>query len=209
MKQFWPPPPLARYSFIALLTAVLLVMLWRSDESPTTPDDAALRGPREPDAFIIKGTYRSYDDKGRLSSRFFSERAEQFDDSDAALMIKPGGAIFEAKTGYPWIASGDKGRYDMDGEKLTLEGDVELVREHKELRSSRLLTERLTLDNHKRIVHTDAPVRIEDFRGVTTAVGMRAWIDKHVLELKENVEGTYETAPNPYKGEKKPDAASN
>lgn len=195
MKALWPPPPVVRYAFIGILTAVLLFLLWRSDEPPRSDAEADLRGPREPDAFIVKGTFRAFDSEGRLSSRFFSERAEQFDDTEAALMIEPGGALFEAATGYPWIVSGETGQYDMEAEKLTLIGDVELVREHKELPPAHMYTSRITLDNRKRIVHTDAPIRLEDYRGVTTATGMHAWIDERVMELKDNVEGTYETAP--------------
>ena len=75
---------------------------------------------------------------------------------------------------------------------LRLEQDVVVRRTLANGREGTLVTDRLTLDNGERIVHTDAPVRLTDQFSVTEAVGMKAWIDDRILELRSQVESVYE-----------------
>lgn len=185
--------PALTYALIGILGAVFLFIVWQDEESAIGKDRVDLRGPREPDGFIVNAVYRAYDVDGNLSSRIESERAEQFEGDQYALMEKPGGAVFERETRVPWVISAQNGRYDLASEQLLLLGDVEVVRENPGMVPSQLLTERLTLDNQRRIVQTEAPVTLLDFRGATDAVGMQGWIDERVIELKSQVEGEYAT----------------
>jgi lipopolysaccharide export system protein LptC len=185
--------PALTYCLIGILLAFFILIIWQDEENSMSSDDTGLRGPREPDGFIVNALYRSYDVDGNLSSRIETERAEQFEGEQYALMDRPRGAVFEHETRLPWLISADDGRYDLKTEQLLLLGDVEVIRENPELAPSRLLTERLTLDNRERIVHTEAPVTLLDFRGTTDAVGMRAWIDERVIEFESQVEGEYVT----------------
>lgn len=185
--------PALTYFLIGLLAALFVLMVWENEEATLDPDAAELRGPREPDGFIVNAIYRAYGNDGNLSSRIESRRAEQFEGEQYALMEAPRGAVFEQETRRPWLISANDGRYDLNTEQLQLFGDVEIVRENPGMASSRVLSERLTLDNQQRIVHTEAPVTILDFRGTTEAVGMRGWIDERVIELESQVEGNYDT----------------
>lgn len=185
-------PPLT-YALIGVLGAFFILILWQNEESPVGASVTDLRGPREPDGFIVNAVYRSYDAGGNLSSRIETERAEQFEGEAYALMEQPVATIFEQKTGLPWLISADDGRYDLGTEQLLLMGNVEVLRENPGLAPSRMLTERLTLDNQERIVHTEAPVTLLDFRGTTDAVGMRGWIDERAIEFESQVEGEYVT----------------
>lgn len=183
--------PALTYSLIGLLTALLLYIVWQDEEGGSPTDSAELRGPREPDGFIVNGVYRAYGSDGALSSRIETVRGEQFEGDQYAQLAQPRGAVFEKETGLPWLISASDGRYDLESEQLLLVGAVEIVRDNPGLAPSRLLSERLTLDNRQRIVHTEAPVTLLDFRGTTDAVGMRAWVDQRVIEFESQVEGHY------------------
>lgn len=185
--------PALNYALIGLLGAVFLLMIWQDEESSGAGSTADLRGPREPDGFIVNAVYRAYDQTGQLSSRIESARAEQFEDEQYALMENPESAVFEKETRIPWNITAEAGRYDLNTELLLLSGNVRVVRSNPGMAPSQLLSERLTLDNLNRIVHTEAPVTLLDYRGTTDAVGMRAWIDDRIIEFQSQVEGEYVT----------------
>lgn len=174
-------------------TVVIAVfLLWRSDEAPVIDQEAvALRGDAEPDGFVVNGDYRSFDETGSLEIRFTSPRIEQFDEENLATMESPRAELYGDAEALPWIVEADQGRLMQNRELVYLTGNVRVLRS-VEGRETTLTTPTLTLDNNKGLVFTDAPVEIRDVTGVTTAVGMKAWIDKRILELKSQVEGYYD-----------------
>lgn len=191
MLRFLRQKPALTYALIGLLGAVFILIVWQDEESGGIESASDLRGPREPDGFIVNAVYSAFDQSGQLSSRIATERAEQFDDEQYALMENPRSAVFEQESGIPWTITAEKGRYDLATELLLLSGDVRVVRTNSGLAPSQLLSESLTLDNLNRIVHTEAPVTLLDYRGTTDAIGMRAWVDERVIEFESQVEGEY------------------
>ncbi|MDX1589982.1 MAG: LPS export ABC transporter periplasmic protein LptC [Oleiphilaceae bacterium] len=180
------------YGAIALTLLVLALVLMETERPVARDPDPSLRGDDKPDGFIEGGSYRSYDDSGRLTSQIHSRRAEQFNDAGYIRMESPAGVLFEQPSRLPWMISADSGRYQLDREILKLSDDVLVVRQSGEGRTSRLETQRLTLDNRRRLVHTDAPVALYDPYGETRAIGMHGLIDERVLEFRQQVEGTYQ-----------------
>lgn len=185
-----------RYLGIAVLSAVLIALLWQSDEKRDLDPAAQLRGPQEPDSFVVNGEYRSFAETGKVSTIVSSPRVEQFDNQELAHMEAPRARLIDVNTGTPWTARANEGRYQLDKDVIELSGDVVITRILPSGEEGQLETERLTLDNNERIVHTDAPVVLTDPRGVTRATGMQAWIDKRIVELKSQVEGQYEMPSN-------------
>ncbi|MEC7377850.1 MAG: LPS export ABC transporter periplasmic protein LptC [Pseudomonadota bacterium] len=168
-------------------------LLWRSDEAPVVDQEAAaLRGDAEPDGFVVNGNYRSYDETGSLEIRFASPRIEQFEKENLATMESPRAALYGDADTQPWIVEADQGRLMQNQELVYLTGNVRVLRSVGG-RDTTLTTSTLTLDNNEGLVFTDAPVEIRDVTGVTTAVGMKAWIDERILELNSQVEGYYDT----------------
>lgn len=185
--------PLVRTLAVIALVAVALFLLWRSDEPPAPdPDAAALRGPAEPDGFVVDGTYTAYDENGNLEVRFSSPRIEQFEEGNMATMVSPTARIRGEPGTEPWTISADNGSLLQNENLLYLTDNVRIIRPIGD-REATLTTSKLTLDNDQNIIYTDAPVEITDRIGVTRATGMRAWINDRVLELNSDVEGRYET----------------
>lgn len=201
---------------IILVALALIVLLWKSDESRESVLAEKLRGPDEPDSFVVDGRFRSFNAEGKLQETIQSPRIEQFDDRDEAVMETPEARLIDQSSGAPWRVTAEKGHYKLDKEVMHLSGNVVVIRSGKKQNAGkkqstsgdnatdpddaaqsadqdiRLETEKLTLDNKKRIVHTDAPVVIHNPGGTTRGVGMRGWVDKGVVQLESQVRGTYE-----------------
>ncbi|WP_317848206.1 LPS export ABC transporter periplasmic protein LptC [Marinobacter sp. F4216] len=186
-------PWLRTLALIATIGATIF-LLWRSDEPTMSSDDRAdLRGTREPDGFVVNGSYTSYNESGELEIQFTSPRIEQFEEGNLATVEAPKANIFgEQGDTSPWQIEAENGSLLQNEGILYLTGNVRVFQQLGE-RDITLTTESLTLDNDLGIVYTDAPVTIADKTGVTRANGMQAWIDKRIVELKSQVEGRYET----------------
>ena len=182
---------LFRYGAIGLALLALALVLLETERPVRSADEAQQTGETRPDGFVNQGVYRSYDNEGRLSTRFETEQAEQYESAGFILMQRPNGLIYEQETRLPWRVIANAGRYLMDEELLELSGDVQVERDAEDRPATRLLTERLMLDNRDRIVHTDAAVTVLDERGETRAIGMTGRLDERVLEFDSRVRGTY------------------
>jgi len=187
--------PRLRMLALALTIAATMFLLWRGDEPPMSSysDARQLRGEAEPDGFVINGSYTSYDEAGHRKIVFTSPRIEQFEEGNLAIMESPSAELFSKSEEGPWVLNAEKGSLQRDQDMLFLSGNVRVVRTIGD-REATLNTESLTLDNRKGTVYTDDLVEITDSVGTTRAKGMKAWIDKRILELNSQVEGRYEIA---------------
>lgn len=194
-KPAFANTPKLRMLGLAITIAAAFFLLWQGDEPPLSSysDAKKLRGDDEPDGFVINGSYTSYDEAGHRKFVFTSPRIEQFEDGNLATMKSPSAELFGTTGEGPWILNAENGRLQQNEDVLLLTGKVRVVRTIGD-REATLKTESLTLDNQQGIVYTPDPVEITDSVGTTSATGMKAWIDKRVLELNSQVEGRYETA---------------
>lgn len=185
--------PMLRSLALAVLVGATVLLLWRSDEPPLDQSASEqLRGPAEPDGFVIDGQYTAYDEHGNLKVRFASTRIEQFDEGNLATIEAPRAALHSAESTDPWLLEAEQGSFLQNESLLYLTGNVRVTRQVGD-RQATLTTSELTLDNDQQTVFTEAPVEITDSLGVTRARGMKAWINERILELKSDVEGHYET----------------
>ncbi|KEF31592.1 Putative protein YrbK [Marinobacter nitratireducens] len=184
--------PWLRTLALAGTVVATVLLLWRSDEPSLIQDEAAaLRGMAEPDGFIVNGQYLSYDEQGNVKVRFTSPRIEQFEEGNMATITSPRAELFGKQSSEPWVVEAQNGSLLQNENILYLTGDVRVVRRIGD-REATLTTSSLTLDNDTGTIYTDAPVEITDVTGTTRATGMRAWLDKRILELNSQVEGRYE-----------------
>ncbi|MDL0432048.1 LPS export ABC transporter periplasmic protein LptC [Marinobacter sp. TBZ242] len=185
--------PWVRTLGLAGTIVALFFLLWQSDE-PTVPTDAAsLRGESEPDGFVVNGQFLSYDETGRLTTRFQSPRIEQFESRNETIMESPRATLYGEEGNAPWQVQATKGRFLEAQELVHLTGNVKVTREAEGGRPLILTTTALTVNNRNRTVYTDKPVELTDAVSLTRATGMKAWIDDRILELNSQVEGRYET----------------
>lgn len=185
--------PRLRTLALAATVGATVFLMWQRDEVDIKRGDAtALRGPSEPDSFIIEGRYTTWDEQGNLKMTLASPRIEQFDDSDHATMNAPRARIYNEQGTDPWIIEADEGSLQQNEDRVVLTGNVVVLRQTADSEAT-LTTSSLTLDNNQGIVYTDQPVTITEPFGVTRATGIKAWVDQRILELNSRVEGHYET----------------
>ncbi|EMP55998.1 hypothetical protein MSNKSG1_09003 [Marinobacter santoriniensis NKSG1] len=186
--------PVIRTFALAVILAATALLLWRSGDQPVTDTtNAELRGPAEPDGFVVDGRYTEYDQDGNLDVRFSSPRIEQFEEGNLTTIEAPEAELFGDPDTLPWKVKAEHGSLLQDSNLLYLTGNVKVNRQIGQ-RTATLETTKLTLDNDQNIIYTDAPVTITDNVGVTRSKGMKAWINDRILELNSQVEGRYETA---------------
>ena len=179
-------------ALIAVIGATLLLMWQSEDRDLSNPQAEQLRGPSEPDSFVVGSYYRSWDEQGHLEIQLTSPRIEQFEDTNHALLEKPVARVFPQGRPQPWIIEADEGSLLQSEGLLNLTHNVVVTRRSEDAEAT-LTTNALTLDDNEGTVYTDQPVTITEPFGVTRATGMKAWIDQRILELNSQVEGQYET----------------
>jgi lipopolysaccharide export system protein LptC len=191
-------PPLLNRPWVRTLglagtIVALFFLLWQSDEPSAPIDAASLRGESEPDGFVVNGHFLSYDETGRLTTRFRSPRIEQFESRNETIMESPRATLYGDENSIPWRVQATKGRFLEAQDLVYLTGDVKVIRETEGGRPLTLTTTALTVNNRDRTVYTDESVELTDAVSLTKATGMKAWIDDRILELDSQVEGRYET----------------
>lgn len=191
----WLNRPWLRTLGLAGTLVALFFLLWQSDEPSELTDAETLRGDAEPDGFVVTGHYLSYNDTGRLKTEVRSRRIEQFESRSEIVMAMPRATLYgDQADDPPWQVEAREGRFLQSEDLVYLTGDVRVTRETGSEQPLTLTTTALTMDNNESTVYTDRPVRLTDALGLTTATGMKAWIDDRILELDSQVEGLYEPA---------------
>jgi lipopolysaccharide export system protein LptC len=183
----------ARTLALVAVVGATLFLMWQSEERDTSnPDAEQLRGPSEPDSFVVGSDYRAFDENGKLEIQLTSPRIEQFEDSNRAELQAPVARVFSDQSPEPWIIKSDEGSLRQTQGLLHLRGNVVVTRATTDGETT-LETGQLTLNDNDSTVYTDQPVTITEPYGTTRATGMKAWIDQRILELNSQVEGRYET----------------
>lgn len=179
-------------ALVAVISATLYLM-WQSDERDlTNPAAEQLRGPSEPDSFVVNSDYRTWDEQGNPKIQLTSARIEQFEHSQQAILQQPEARLYGQPETQPWIIEADEGSLLQTDGLLHLTGNVVITR-RSEGSEATLTTQALTLNDNDGTVYTDQPVTITEPYGVTRATGMKGWVDQRILELNSRVEGHYET----------------
>ena len=184
---------LTRMAALAGTGLVLGSLLWQSEESREPSNALELRGPTEPDGFVVNGHYRSFDQNGQLEAVIYSPRIEQFEARNLATMLLPDATLHDPDSATTWMLTADQGELLQNEDIIELTGNVLVRRPAVNGDMATLEAEHLTLDNKQRTVYTDTPVVLTEPHGVTRATGMKAWIDDRVLELQSQVKGHYDT----------------
>ncbi|CAM3794639.1 LPS export ABC transporter periplasmic protein LptC [Parendozoicomonas haliclonae] len=179
------------YIFL-VLGFVGLIGYWSySTDNPTSMPRAAQED-KEPDFFIRDAFITEYDVNGALASTLESDEISHFPHNDTTLLKQPDLWTFEEDR-QPWHTTADNGRILPDGETVELIDNVVMIQQDGNGQSEqRVDTDFLTVYSGEDYADTDAPVRITNEPGVTTAVGMRAFYKRDFIQLKSKVNSIYE-----------------
>jgi len=176
--------------------------------------DAQIQPPRpradgnsrhDPDLFIDDFSAVSFDPQGRVRQALTAKRAQHYPDDGSIDFLAPSLTLTEP--GEPRIAvAADAGTLTGDHETVTMRGNVRATRDATAAApGSRgtpqgpitFRTELLRVTPKTSRAETDAPVTIEEPRGIIHATGMILDNEARTIKLKSGVRGTLQPQPLP------------
>lgn len=182
---------------LLLVTAAMLVAAlssWLSrqigEEAPGT--DAAQR--HVVDYYLTRFNAVTMDDAGRPRYQLGGERLVHYSDTDTMELTAPDVVLFR-EDGANWRARAATGWVSPGGERIELDGDVEIFQgETPEQARIRVQTEHIELQPENNLAQTDAQVTVTGPVSRMTATGLKAYLAEDRLVLLSDVRGTHEPA---------------
>ncbi|TBU82689.1 LPS export ABC transporter periplasmic protein LptC [Pseudomonas daroniae] len=149
-------------------------------------------GPDNPiDFYAINAHSVQYLPDGKVQSDMTSDLLEHVQSTDVTLLTEPRMSLFRG-TDFPWNVRSARGEVGPDGDEVELIDQVRVERTDDKGRTTILTTSRLTVFPQKEYAQTQQAVRIDAANGVTTAQGMKAYLNDGRMLLQSNVRGQHE-----------------
>jgi lipopolysaccharide export system protein LptC len=188
---------LVSWSPVFLLGGLALLTYWLDAQiqPPRARVDGSAR--HDPDLFIDDFSAVSFGADGRVRQALTARRAQHFPDDGSIDFAAPSLTLTEP--GEPTIAiAADAGTLAGDHEIVTMRGNVRATRDAAATPGSRgspqgpitFRTEVLRVSPKRSRAETDAPVTIEEPRGIIHATGMILDNEARTVRLKSRVRGT-------------------
>jgi lipopolysaccharide export system protein LptC len=182
-----------RQTLLLLPLAILLAALgyWNIMPDSFSPDMDAPARDTSIDFFVSNPFTRQFQVDGKLNYEIRAERLEHIKQTDITLLSQPDMLLFRGDT-LPWQIRSNSGEVSPGGEQVELIDAVRVERTDAKGRPTILTTSRLSVFPNREYAQTDQAVRIEAANGVTTAVGMKAYLNDGRMLLLSNVRGQHE-----------------
>lgn len=180
---------IALFAFVALLVAAL--GYWNLNPEGFDPQSRSTGADSAID-FYATNTYTvQYQVDGKLHYELTADKVEHIKASDITLMTTPNMNLFRG-TELPWKIRSERGEVSPGGTEIELIEQVRVERTDAKGRPTILTTSRLTIFPEKEYAQTQQAVRIDAANGVTTAKGMKAYLNDGRMLLLSNVRGQHE-----------------
>ena len=180
---------IALFAFVALLVAALGYWNLSPESFNQQTHSAAAESSID---FYATNTYTvQYQADGKLHYELTTDKVEHVKTSDITLMTSPNMNLFRG-TEQPWKIRSERGEVSPGGVEVELIDKVRVERTDAKGRPTILTTSRLTVFPEKEYAQTQQAVRIDAANGVTTAKGMKAYMNDGRMLLLSNVRGQHE-----------------
>ncbi len=174
-----------------LLVLVAALSWWLQSSSVPGSQSTADQDRHEPDYYMEQFVTTSLNAMGQPAYKLYADNLLHYPDDDSATLEKPHLVVFRDEKEF-WDIRADAGLVLNSGESVLLQGKVIILRVMPDdVEALQVTTSDLTVRPDDKYAETAAEVTIKDDRGVTTAVGMWADLNKRRVELLSNVRGTY------------------
>ncbi len=128
---------------------------------------------------------------GKLQYEMTSDKVEHLKASEVTLLTNPDLNMFRG-TEFPWHVQSEHGEVNPDGTQVELIDSVRITRFDEKNRRTLITTTRMTVFPQQQYAQTDQPVSIDGAGGVSTGIGMKAYLKESRIHLLSNVRGQYE-----------------
>ena len=181
---------------VGLLLLAFYLAPWRGAVPPEAPPPE-LAG--EPDIYMESAVISQFQDDGTLQYRLAAQQVRSFDADGHTQLVGPDFSLY-SPTAPPWRVSARRGdlyglRDGTDGrdEVLVLSGDVVLHQTDPERGFTTVRTAELTVHPQPRYAETERDVMIETEAGRTFAQGLKADLERRILNLQADADGPVHT----------------
>jgi len=155
------------------------------DKPVVKVDDSAI------DYYAINAHSVQYLPDGKLQYEMTSDKVEHLKASEVTLLTNPDLNMFRG-TEFPWHVQSEHGEVNPDGTQVELIDSVRITRFDEKNRRTLITTTRMTVFPQQQYAQTDQPVSIDGAGGVSTGIGMKAYLKESRIHLLSNVRGQYE-----------------
>ncbi len=182
-----------RQALIFLPIAALLIALGYWNIRPESFDEShSTQAPETSiDFFVVNPHTQQFKQDGSLNYRMKADKLEHIKATDITLMNQPDLLLYR-KNEPPWHVQSNRGEVAPEGKQVELIDDVRVQRTDIKNRQTLLTTSRLTVFPDKEYAETSQAVKIDAANGVTTATGMKAYLNEGRMLLLSNVRGQHE-----------------
>ncbi|MGK9067257.1 LPS export ABC transporter periplasmic protein LptC [Stutzerimonas chloritidismutans] len=183
-----------RLPAVLLLIALSLgaIGYWNIRPESFMETPAAVTAPESPiDFYVINSRTVQYQPDGKRNYELVAEKVEHVKASDVSLLTRPDLKSYRG-TDLPWHVTSERGEVGPQGEEVELIDNVRIERTDAKGRPTIVTSSRMTVLPEKDYAETRQPVRIVAANGVTTATGMKAYMNEGRMLLLSNVRGQHE-----------------
>jgi lipopolysaccharide export system protein LptC len=173
--------------------AVLLAAAGYWNISPESFMDQPVSSANESaiDFYAINARSVQYLPDGKLQYEMTADKVEHLKATDVTLLTTPDLQMYRG-TLYPWHIQSKQGEVSPGGTQVELIDSVRVARTDDKNRTTIITSSRMTVFPQKQYAQTEQAVRIDGAGGVTTAKGMKAYLNDGRMDLLSNVRGQYE-----------------
>lgn len=178
---------------VSLLLLAFYLAPWRGAVPPGAPPPE-LAG--EPDIYMESAVINQFQDDGTLQYRLAAQQVRTFDADQHTHLVSPDFSLYSPPAP-PWRVSARRGdlhglRDGADG-VLVLSGEVVLHQTDPERGFTTVRTAELRVHPEPRYAETERDVMIETEAGRTFAQGLKADLERRILNLQADADGPVHT----------------
>jgi len=183
---------LHRWFFILSLLPGALLLFALVDWNPAAQESVVQEAaPRQVDFFAVNAKRTQFREDGRLHSELTSPRVEHLLGSEVSLLETPN-LLLHQDSAQPWRIQSETAEVSPDGKRVELKGNVRIHLHDEHERDVLVTSSRMTLLPEEQYASTGAAVRIATAQGVSSGIGMQAWLKERRLNLLKTARGQYE-----------------
>ena len=178
-----------------LIFALIAVVVAALGYWNLAPDSA--RQPRQAsddnivDFYAMGARTVQFQDDGKLHYRMTADKLEHIRSTDITLIDTPRLDLYRGSE-LPWEVTSQRAEVSPGGIEVELIDDVRIARTDAKNRPTVITSSRMTVIPDKEYAQTEQAVRIVAANGVTTAQGMKAYLNDGRMILQSNVRGQHE-----------------
>lgn len=178
--------------FCALAALLLIVAYWNvSPERLLDPPAAAQVDQSQIDYYATNTHTVQFNLQGTRQYEMTADKVDHMKASEITYVTTPDLYMYRG-TQFPWHIQSVRAEVNPDGTQVELIEKVRIARTDEKKRTTIITGPRMTVFPQKQYAQTDQNVRIEAAGGVTTATGMKAYLNDSRMNLLSNVRGQYE-----------------